>query len=92
MVYSQSGVLMNGERPLWKTIWNSNVPPKVEIFTWKLATNSLAVQANRSRRIPNVLPTCTICGMEEETGYHATMRCGKAMALRQGLAKILEFT
>jgi hypothetical protein len=26
--------------------------------------------------------------MEEETGYHATMRCGKAMALRQGLANI----
>jgi ribonuclease HI len=77
----------NGDRPLWKTIWNSNVPPKVKNFTWKLATNSLAVQANRIRRLPNVLPTCTICGREEETWYHATMKCTKAMALRQGLAK-----
>jgi hypothetical protein len=46
-----SSFSMNGDRPLW----NSNVPPKVKKFTWKLATNSLAVQANRSRRIPNIL-------------------------------------
>jgi hypothetical protein len=64
--------------------------PKLKIFTWKLATNSLAVQANRSRRLPNILPTCSICGMEEETGYHATMNCTKAKALRQGLSEIWE--
>ena len=76
---------VNGDRGLWKLIWNSKVPPKVKIFTWKLATNSLAVQVNRSHRLPNVLPTCTIRGMEDETGYHATMCCTKALALRQGL-------
>jgi hypothetical protein len=81
---------LNGDRSLWNTIWSANVPPKVKIFTWKLATNSLAVQVNRSRRLPNVLPTCSICGMEEETGYHATMNCTKAKALRQGLAEIWE--
>ena len=35
-----------------------------------------------------MLPTCTICGMEEEIGYHATMTCTKAKALRQGLSDI----
>ena len=85
-----SSTSTNGDRAVWKTIWNSNVPPKVKKFTWKLATDSLAVQAIRSRRIPNVSPMCTICGREEETSFHATMRCRKTYALRQGLAEIWE--
>jgi hypothetical protein len=79
---------LNGDRSLWKTIWSSKMPPKVKIFTWKLATNSLAVQVNRSRRLPNVLPTCTICGMEAETSYHATMSCTRAKALREGMNQV----
>jgi ribonuclease HI len=82
-----SSSCQNGDRNLWKVIWSTNVPPKVKIFTWKLATNNIAVQVNRARRLPNILPMCTICGMEEETGYHATMVCTKAIALRQGLEK-----
>jgi hypothetical protein len=35
-----------------------------------------------------VLPTCTFCGMDSETGYHATMSCTKARALRLGLADV----
>ncbi|XP_071683392.1 uncharacterized protein [Lolium perenne] len=66
-----SSSCQNGDRNLWKVIWSTNVPPKV----------------NRARRLPNILPMCTICGMEEETGYHATMVCTKAIALRQGLEK-----
>jgi hypothetical protein len=79
---------MNGDRGLWKTIWASKAPPKVKIFTWKLATNSLAVQVNRSMRLHNVLAVCSICGLEDETGYHATMKCTKALQLRQALSKI----
>jgi hypothetical protein len=81
---------IDGNKSLWNTIWKSTIPPKVKKFTLKLATKSLAVQVNRSRRIPNVLPTCTICGMEEEIGYHATMSCTQAKALRQGLSNIWE--
>jgi ribonuclease HI len=33
-------------------------------------------------------PTCTICGREEEDGYHATMTCTKAAALRESMRKI----
>ena len=33
----------DGERDLWKLIWNANVPPKIKIFGWKLATNSLEI-------------------------------------------------
>jgi hypothetical protein len=30
-------------------------------------------------------PTCTICGSEAEDGFHATMQCTKARALRARL-------
>jgi hypothetical protein len=50
----------------------------------RLATNSVAVQVNRSRRLPNVLHTCTICGMDKEDGYHAViLQCTIAKDLRQ---------
>jgi hypothetical protein len=81
-IQTNSSNSKDGERKLWNAIWKANVPPKVRVFVWKLATNSLAVQANRSKRLPNVLPTCTICGMEVEDGYHAVMTCTTAKALR----------
>jgi hypothetical protein len=72
----------NGNRTLWSTVWTAKVPPKLKTFTWKLATESLAVQKNRSHRIPNQIPTCQLCGMKEEDGYHAVMECTTARALR----------
>jgi hypothetical protein len=32
----------NGRRAIWKTLWGCPAPPKVRVFAWKLATNSLA--------------------------------------------------
>lgn len=71
-----------GDRKLNDVIWKANVPPKVRVFGWKLATNSLAVQVLRSWRIGKGRPTCSICGREEETNFHAVMNCTKARALR----------
>jgi hypothetical protein len=62
-----------GERKIWDLIWKANVPPKIRVFAWQLASNTLAVQKNRSKRIKNCLPTCTICGMQPECEYHAVM-------------------
>jgi hypothetical protein len=78
----------NGNRQVWKTIWDAKVPPKIKIFTWKLATEYLVVQKSRSRRIPNQLPTCQICGMAEEDDFHAVMECTTASALRWEMRRI----
>jgi hypothetical protein len=32
-----------GERALWNIIWKANVPPKIETFDYKLASNTLGV-------------------------------------------------
>jgi hypothetical protein len=66
-------------------IWKSNVPPKIGVFGWKLATNSLCVQATRCNRNMDLIPTCSICGMGEETSHHAMVDCTKAKAPRQRL-------
>ena len=71
-----------GERDLWKVIWNTKVPPKVKVFGWKLATDSLGVEAHRHKRIMDVVPTCFICGNESETTHHAMVKYTKVKALR----------
>jgi hypothetical protein len=75
----------DGERGLWKSIWNAKVPTKIKVFGWKLATNTLGVQVHRYRRNMDVIPTCSICGMEPETSHHAMVTCTKAKALRDCL-------
>ena len=72
-----------GERDLWQLIWKAKVPPKVRVFGWKLATNTLGVQDHRFTRNMDVLPICSICGTEAETSFHAMITCTKARALRQ---------
>ena len=76
-----------GERDLWNLIWKANVPPKVRVFGWKLATNTLGVQVHRHKRNMDPLPTCNICGMEPETSYHTMVSCTKARALRHYLRR-----
>jgi hypothetical protein len=67
---------------LYQEIWAAQVPPKVRIFSWKLSQEGLATQCNRKRRTLSADATCQICGTEEESGYHAVIRCTKAVALR----------
>jgi hypothetical protein len=72
-----------GERYLWNLIWKTKVQPKIRVFGWKLATNSLGVQSLRHRRKMDILPTCSICGTESEDSFHAMISCTKPSALRQ---------
>jgi hypothetical protein len=76
-----------GERYMWNLIWKAHVPPKVKVFGWKLATDTLGVQAHRCKRNMDQIPTCQICGMEPETSHHAMVNCTKAKALRQCIGK-----
>jgi hypothetical protein len=47
----------------------------------------LATQENRKRRTLVRNATCAICGQEDESGYHARVRCTKARVLRLELGK-----
>ena len=74
-----------GERRLWDLIWKANIPQKIRIFAWRAATNSLAVQTNRVKHHQITSGMCSICGVEDESTFHALVTCSKARALRLAL-------
>ena len=84
-----SGALL-GERKIWDIIWKANVPQKIRIFAWRVATNSLAVQVNRVMHHQATLSTCSICGVEDENTFHALVKCPKAYALLMAMRDILD--
>lgn len=77
-----------GVRALWKHIWSAPVPQKIRFFAWRLALDGLATQHNKHRRNIVPYPGCTICGHPVEDGFHATVACSKARALRSELRQV----
>lgn len=75
------------DRSIWDLIWKANGPPKVQIFGWRVATNSLATKKNKHRRTITIDATCDICGNGVEDEYHAVIACTKNKALRQKMRK-----
>ncbi|KAK1660759.1 hypothetical protein QYE76_048918 [Lolium multiflorum] len=73
----------DGQRPVWKLIWQCKAPPKVRMFAWKLAKNALATQMNKKRRHMETMGTCPVCNQEDEDSFHAMIRCPHAKALWQ---------
>lgn len=51
------------------------MPPKVKVFAWHTATDSLAVQMNRKKHHQVIQDTCNICGSEDEEIFHALVNC-----------------
>jgi hypothetical protein len=84
-VEASSGTATNGERNIWKNIWQTNVQPKVRIFAWKLAQDRLPTWGNKRKRKIEQSGICPICGMTEENGFHATVECTLARGLREAM-------
>lgn len=74
-----------GDRKLWGHVWKGNVPPKVNIFTWKLSRDALPTRRNKFIRKIELENTCTLCGQTAETSYHATVGCPQARNIRQAM-------
>jgi hypothetical protein len=81
----QSSSDPTGDRKVWDLIWKLNVPPKLRIFAWRAASDSLGVRLNLSRRIHTITPICTICGHAPEDAHNALVSCTLARALREEL-------
>jgi hypothetical protein len=83
-----SGSSIEGSKSLWNTIWSCPVPPKVRIFAWRVASDCLATRVNKKGRRLEALDTCTLCGTESETAFHALCRCTYARALWAALREV----
>jgi ribonuclease HI len=85
--HGQSSSSPAGDRGIWNIVWKAQVPPKLRIFAWKVATSTLAVRTGLHRRIQSVDPTCEICGHMKEDAHHALVSCTMARALRNAMRK-----
>ena len=61
--------------PFWQELCKCKVPPKVRVFWWRVAHDYMPCRANLHRKHIDPLPTCKVCGMEDETTYHALTQC-----------------
>ncbi|KAI5018987.1 hypothetical protein ZWY2020_043875 [Hordeum vulgare] len=77
----------DGTRAIWKVLLGCMAPPKVRVFAWRVATNSLATAANLLRRNMGVSDTCVICGKEREDTFHALCTCPLAQCLWRDMVK-----
>jgi ribonuclease HI len=85
---SSCSMAPNGDRSVWNSIWKSKVQPKIQVFGWRVATDTLATMKNKWRRTLELNDRCHICGNDTEDAHHATVRCTKASALRHAMRKI----
>ncbi len=88
VVEATSSRAILGERKLCLSIWKTKVQAKVKIFAWKLALDRLPTWNNKCRRKIERQGTCQMCGLTDEDGFHATVECTKAKALRKVLRDV----
>jgi hypothetical protein len=82
-----SSTTKDSDRKIWGNIWTAPAPNKVRVFGWRLAKDNLPTKMNKLRRTLELDSTCSLCGMEQETSYHATVSCTKARAFRSEMRK-----
>ncbi|OVA01717.1 Reverse transcriptase zinc-binding domain [Macleaya cordata] len=75
------GVGNNQEDKLWKGIWKSKMPHRVQLFTWKCAKNALPVRDLLSQRININTNLCPRCQAEPKTITHALLTCTQIATL-----------
>jgi hypothetical protein len=83
--FTSSSTNTDGDRSLWNCVWKAEVPPKVRVFGWRLATDTLATKNNKFKRNLEVCSRCSICGAADEDAYHAAVKCTKAVGLRHAM-------
>ena len=78
----------DGRRAVWALLWRCPAPPKVRVFAWRLATNSLATWSNKFSQHMEVTDICPLCGLEREDTFHVFCRCPRAVHLWQTMVEV----
>uniref|UniRef100_A0A803P3X8 Reverse transcriptase domain-containing protein n=1 Tax=Cannabis sativa TaxID=3483 RepID=A0A803P3X8_CANSA len=65
------------ERKWWKTVWHSNLTPKMKNFVWRVCHNWIPSKSELVRRGIKMERTCSGCWNYDETISHALWQCPK---------------
>lgn len=86
-VDASSSISGAGNRSIWDVIWKMNIPERIKIFRWRIATGTLATKKNKCKRTIVHDNVCDICGNGEEDEHYAVLACTKSKALRFEMRK-----
>ncbi|WMV33430.1 hypothetical protein MTR67_026815 [Solanum verrucosum] len=56
-------------------IWRTEIPYKVNYFTWLLAKQAILTHENLNKRKPNLCSSCYLCEEQVETVNHLFLHC-----------------
>lgn len=59
----------------WRMIWRTEIPYKVNYFTWLLAKQAVLTHENLNKRKPNLRSSCYLCEEQVETVNHLFLHC-----------------
>jgi hypothetical protein len=65
----------------WRKLWKHEIPPKLRIFAWRIARQSLPTSEVAHHRHIADEATCLICGFAEDSWRHSLMECGMARCI-----------
>ena len=63
---------------VWKSIWNLNLPNKIQNFAWRACREDLATKSNLLKRHITQDDLCPQCGKGAETSVHLFWFCDQA--------------
>lgn len=66
---------------VWKTLWSTNIPPKIKHFLWRALNHILPTFLSLFRRKVFVTPMCPVCGSMEESVEHILLLCPFAQSV-----------
>ncbi|KAK8473962.1 hypothetical protein V6N11_000308 [Hibiscus sabdariffa] len=67
--------------PIWKTIWNLQVPQRIQLFFWIAYKGRLLTNDERCHRGMTDSPTCPVCFHHTESIVHALWDCHNTCTL-----------
>ncbi|KAK8940780.1 hypothetical protein KSP39_PZI009905 [Platanthera zijinensis] len=64
----------------WNFIWKADVPPRIRVFLWRLASDILPTGVGLRLRHSAGLIACSFCGSPDEDARHALFTCPSVCA------------
>jgi hypothetical protein len=72
----------------WKRVWTAEVPPKVQVFWWRVIHGYLSVRQILRRRHIERVANCELCGAEEELTFHVLVQCTMARRFWEAMRNV----
>jgi len=67
---NQAGPSTSPNKTLWKEIWHSPLPNRIQNFLWRLGKNILPTRATLRKKDVTLDATCPLCNLTEESPEH----------------------